>query len=103
MIIIRGNLKHFIYSFRAFFQRYLNYLTLFDIQITQLKQGAHETILSLFFHLANLSARTDKKVGTVPTCSRQIFSSANFRFASREQSRQVENRLKSSDFCRPTK
>ena len=29
-------------------------------------------------HLANLFARTDKKVGTVPTCSRRIFSPANF-------------------------
>ena len=46
-------------------------------------------------------ARTDKKVGTLPTCSRRIFSPANFNqsrcrilvFASREQSRQVENRL----------
>ena len=53
------------------------------------------------FHLANLFARTDKKVGTVPTCSRRIFSPANFNqsrcrilvFASREQSRQVENRV----------
>ena len=30
------------------------------------------------FHLANLFARTHKKVGTVPTCSRRIFSPANF-------------------------
>ena len=30
------------------------------------------------FHLANLFARTDKKVGTVPTCSRRIFSPDNF-------------------------
>ena len=29
------------------------------------------------FHLANLFARTEKKVGTVPTCSRQIFSPTN--------------------------
>ena len=47
--------------------------------------------------------------GTVPTCSRRIFSPANFnqshalpgscfRFASREQSRQVENRLKHRTF-----
>ena len=30
------------------------------------------------FHLANLFVRTDKKVGTLPTCSRRIFSRANF-------------------------
>ena len=30
------------------------------------------------FHLANLFARTDKKVGTVPTCSQRFFSPANF-------------------------
>ena len=30
------------------------------------------------FHLATLFARTDKKVGTLPTCSRQIISPANF-------------------------
>ena len=30
------------------------------------------------FHLANLFARTEKKVGTVPTCSRRIFSPTNF-------------------------
>ena len=30
------------------------------------------------FHWANLFARTDKKVGTLPTCSRRIFSPANF-------------------------
>ena len=30
------------------------------------------------FHLATLFARTDKKVGTLPTCSRRIFSPANF-------------------------
>ena len=30
------------------------------------------------FHLATLLARTDKKVGTVPTCLRRIFSPANF-------------------------
>ena len=30
------------------------------------------------FHLATLFARTDKKVGTLPTCLRRIFSAANF-------------------------
>ena len=53
-------------------------------------------------HSANLFARTDKKVGTLPTCSRRIFSPANFNqsrcqilaFASREQIRPVENGLK---------
>ena len=30
------------------------------------------------FHLATLFVRTDKKVGTVLTCSRRIFSPANF-------------------------
>ena len=30
------------------------------------------------FHLATLFARTDKKGGTVTTCSRRIFSPANF-------------------------
>ena len=30
------------------------------------------------FHLANLFARADKKVGTVPTCSRRFFSPASF-------------------------
>ena len=30
------------------------------------------------FHLANLFARTDKKVGTAPICSQRIFSPANF-------------------------
>ena len=30
------------------------------------------------FHQANLFARTDKKVGTLPTCSQRIFSPANF-------------------------
>ena len=34
--------------------------------------------LEPIFHLANWFARTDKKVGTVPTCSRRIFSPANF-------------------------
>ena len=29
-------------------------------------------------HLANLFAQTDKKVGTLPTCLRRIFSPANF-------------------------
>ena len=33
--------------------------------------------LKPFFHLANLFARTEKKVGTVPTCSRRIFSPTN--------------------------
>ena len=46
-------------------------------------QGYRITIMSSLsikpvFHLANLFARTDKKVGTVPTCSRRIFSPANF-------------------------
>ena len=31
------------------------------------------------FHLVTLFARTDKKAGTVPTCSRRIFSPANFK------------------------
>ena len=30
------------------------------------------------FHLATLFARTDKKVGTLPTCSQRIFLPANF-------------------------
>ena len=34
--------------------------------------------LKPIFHLANLFARTGKKVGTVPTCSRRIFSPVNF-------------------------
>ena len=60
------------------------------------------------FHLANLFVRTDKKVGTLPTCSRRIFSRANFSqsrcpiliFASRraKKSRQVENRLNVDDW-----
>ena len=67
-------------------------------------------VVKPIFHLANLFARTNKKVGTVPTCSRQIFppvsfnqsrlSDSCFRFASREQSRQVENRFKFSMFPR---
>ena len=35
-------------------------------------------IFKPIFHLATLFARTDKKVGTLPTCSRRIFSPANF-------------------------
>ena len=35
-------------------------------------------ILKPIFHLANLFALTDKKVGTLPTCSRPIFLPANF-------------------------
>ena len=31
----------------------------------------------LVFHLANLFAGTEKKVGTVPACSRRIFSPTN--------------------------
>ena len=34
--------------------------------------------LSLFSTMATLFARTDKKVGTLPTCSRRIFSPDNF-------------------------
>ena len=34
--------------------------------------------LKPIFHLANLFARTDKKVGTLLTCSQRIFSPANF-------------------------
>ena len=51
--------------------------------------------LKPFFHLANLFARTDKKVGTVfrqPILSITLPDSC-FRFASREQSRQAENGL----------
>ena len=36
------------------------------------------SVLKPIFHLANLFARIDKKVGTVPTCSRRIFSPASF-------------------------
>ena len=35
-------------------------------------------LLKPIFHFANLFVRTDKKVGMVPTCSRRIFSPANF-------------------------
>ena len=35
-------------------------------------------IIKPIFHLATLFARTDKKVGTLPTCSRRIFSPASF-------------------------
>ena len=38
----------------------------------------HGPWLKPIFHLANLFARTHKKVGTLPTCSRRIFSPANF-------------------------
>ena len=34
--------------------------------------------LKPIFHLANLFVRTSKKVGMIPTCSRRIFSQANF-------------------------
>ena len=34
--------------------------------------------LKPIFHLANLFERTDRKVGSLPTCSRRIFSPANF-------------------------
>ena len=62
--------------------------------------------LKPIFHLANLFARTDKKVATVPTCLRRICSPASFNqsrfrilvFASREQSRQVENRLREASY-----
>ena len=47
----------------------INYLFLSRSMIPPLKP---------VFHLANLFARTDKKVGTLPTCSRRIFSPANF-------------------------
>ena len=30
------------------------------------------------FHLAKLFARTEKNVGTIPTCSRRLFSPTNF-------------------------
>ena len=43
---------------------------------SRLQQDA--TYIKPVFHLATLSARTGKKVGTVPTCSRRIFSPANF-------------------------
>ena len=36
------------------------------------------TSLKSIFYLVTLFARTSKKVGTVPTCSRRIFSPANF-------------------------
>ena len=48
-----------------------------------------------------------QKIGTLPSCSRRIFSPAMFnqsrcriffRFASREQSRHVENRLEGAVF-----
>ena len=70
-----------------------------------LRYATFVMLLSLFsMHLATSFARTDTKVGTVPTCLRRIFSPCSqfypitlpdscFRFASREQSRQVENRL----------
>ena len=35
-------------------------------------------IVKPIFHLANLFARIDKKVGTLPTCSRRTFSPPNF-------------------------
>ena len=35
-------------------------------------------VLKPVFHLVILFARTNKKVGTVPTCSRRIFSPAKF-------------------------
>ena len=51
------------------------------------------------FHLVTLFARTDKKVGTFPTCSRRIEFNQSmdscFCLAS-QQSRQVENGLKTA-------
>ena len=41
-------------------------------------KNCFKTYLKPVFHLANLFARTEKKVGTVPTCSRRIFSPTNF-------------------------
>ena len=40
--------------------------------------SAFDVIIKPIFHLATLFARTDKKVGTLPTCSRRIFSPASF-------------------------
>ena len=41
-------------------------------------EDTHQYKLKPIFHLATLFARTDKKVGTLPTCSRRIFSPVNF-------------------------
>ena len=59
-----------------------------------LEIAVNNLTVKLIFHLVNLL-----EIGTVPTCSRRIFSPANFNqsrcrilvFALREQSRQVEN------------
>ena len=52
---------------------------------TQKLQLSGPTVHSLYcglvkpvFHLANLFARTDKKVGMAPSCLRRIFSPVNF-------------------------
>ena len=64
------------------------------------------------FHLANLFARTDKKVGTLPTCSRRIFSRANFNqsrcsipaFASRRAKKVAKRKigLRPEIYCKET-
>ena len=63
--------------------------------------------LKPIFHLANLFARTDKKVEKLrsylfaanffrqPILTNHMLPDSCFRFASHEKSRQVENRLKS--------
>ena len=62
-------------------ERYLFYFILLTNDWSQsINNGP---ILKPIFHLANLFARTDKKVGTLPTCSRRIFSRANFNNQSR--------------------
>ena len=48
------------------------------MSITWFKVIANDVRVKLLFHLANLFARTDKKVETVPTCSQQTFSQASF-------------------------
>ena len=47
------------------------------LDVLNLSLGVLLNAVKPVFHQANLFARTDKKVGTLPTCSRRIFSPAN--------------------------
>ena len=59
------------------FQRFIPILAFYP-QFNVLSSFRLYRYVKLVFHWANLFARTDKKVGTLPTCSRRIFSPANF-------------------------
>ena len=64
-------------------------------------------VVKPIFHLANLFARTDKKGGTVPSCSRRIFPPVSFNqsrcrilvFASRRANKVAKWKIGLSFLC----